>query len=206
MALAVNDIILTTIRGTCFGQRIIFTMTWFVSEAFESDTTRLDLLRIAEVIAAPVPAALLTKYLACLPADYTANEIRVQRLRPTRSAYSVLSLAGRFGTHAEVATVANDSAALTLRTPFAGRDQVATKHIGPIPDAVSSEGLLTDGYKAILNTLGQELSEPVIPVLPGGEITPCIFNRNANAAVEVVQFAIGDQSRVQRRRTVGLGE
>ncbi len=207
MPLALNDVLLVSLRGRCFGQDILLTHTYFVSTAPGMAPSTMDSLQaIVNEVLNVAPAALANAYLACLPASYQLLETRAQRVSPVRSAYRAQFTVDSFGTHASPATVANDSAAITMRTDFPGRDQVGTKHVGPIPDAVSVAGLLIAPYKAVLQSLANALIAVITIPAGGGVITPCLFNRPTNVVTQVTATAIGEQSRVQRRRTVGLGK
>jgi hypothetical protein len=111
------------------------------------------------------------------------------------------------GTNANAATVANDSAAITLRTALSGRNQVGTKHIGPVPDAASANGVLTGAYLMLLDALAQKLIQSATPAGWGDTIiSPVVADLKFGSNELVNSYIIGEQSRVQRRRTVGLGE
>lgn len=207
MGLLNNDIVRVTWRGLCFGQRIILTNDYLVIGDINPITTVIeDLANIATVIAVGGADDKTTRYMAALPPQYTLTDLRVQKLWPTRSAYWQNTFVGVVGTHASPATVANDSAALTMRTPFSGRKHRGTKHIGPIPDAASAAGLLTAGYRGIMATLGNMLLESIAPAGAAGFLKPGIYNKPLSSITFTLNWIIGDQSRVQRRRTVGIGE
>lgn len=207
MPLALNDVLLVSLRGRCFGQDIILSHTYFVTTPPAGAPTTMDsLLATVNEVLNVAPASLANTYRACLPTSYQLLETRAQRISPVRSAYRSQATVNAFGTHVDPATVANDSAAITMRTDFPGRDQVGTKHIGPIPDAVSVAGLLIAGYKATLQSLATALLTPIVLPAGGGTLTPCVFNQPTNTVTAVTASAIGEQSRVQRRRTVGLGK
>lgn len=201
-----QDIVQVNYRGTCFGQRIILDTTYIVIGNFPVlDSFFTDAQRIITAVNAGGVIAVKPSYLACLPASYVLDEIRVQKINGVRSAYFSNGFADP-GTHADAATVANDSACVTLRTQKSGRKQVANKHIGPIPDSANVAGLLTNAYKAILSALGTKLLTSGIPVGAGATIVPTIYHRADNTNDPVQQFLVGAQGRVQRRRTVGIGE
>lgn len=204
MAVFVGDTLLVSFRGLAFGQRVIFTHTYKCKTASPSTQTLLASMdEFMGQIGTNGLSDLLTPYSDCLGNSYNMTEVRLQLIFPTRFAYfpypqEVPGTAGAI-------TVANDAAAITMRTQDTGRNQVATKHIGPVPDNASVAGLLTAAYKLKLNDLGSKLTNGVI--LPSGtEWLPVIFHRETNTSSPIFTHAIGDQSRTQRRRTVGLGE
>jgi len=205
MPLEVGDIVLVSWRGLCFGQRIILTHTYRVSVAPDPESTvwqNLD--SIIDAVDVGGAADITTNYLALLPAAYGLNEIRAQRVYPIRSAYFSKAKAEEGG-HAGAATVANDAAAVTLRTDYAGRNQIATKHIGPVPDAASASGLIVTAYKTLLTAFATDLL--LTPAFgTTGSLIPIIYHRATNGHSDVVSYRLGDQSRTQRRRTVGVGE
>lgn len=199
-------IVLVSFRGLCFGQRIILTHTLRKTSApAGTKTVEQELESIIEDTKAGGNIALVPPYLACLPTTYSLTEIRAQVISPVRSAYLTNSEL-LVGTHASPATVANDSAAITLRTALAGRREVSTKKIGPVPDAASAAGLLTTPYRGLLSQVALALKQTT--VLPDGEAySPVIWHRNLVPSFSLVtNHVLGDQSRTQRRRTVGLGE
>lgn len=206
MGLLNNDIVQITWRGSCFGQRILLTHHYKILGDYNAATSiAQDLDDITNNIHPLGANDKTTVYLACLPPQYNLIEIRAQRIRASRSAYRAQGNAFP-GTHASPATVANDSACVTLRTENAGRSQVSNKHIGPIPDAVSAAGVLTPAYKLLLSSLGSALVTAFAPVGSGSIVTPVVFNRTLLTSDVLNTYIVGEQSRVQRRRTVGLGE
>jgi hypothetical protein len=207
MGLMNNDVVRVQWRGLCFGQRIILNNDYIVIGDLNPLTSvAQDLGNILASAAVGGVDDKTTRYLACLPPQYTMTDMRAQKLNPARSAYVSLATPATVGTHASPATVANDSAALTLRTPLAGRKFYGTKHIGPIPDAASAAGLLTGAYKTILGLFGADLIAPLVPGGVGGYLANCVLNMPTLIGTFTTNFIVGDQSRVQRRRTVGIGE
>lgn len=202
-----GDVVHVAWRGQCFGQRIILDQNYKILGDFPlADSFFQDALKIANLLLPGGAINVLTAYLAALPPQYTIDEIRIQKVSPApRTAYFSVGLGGAPGTHADAATVANDAACITMRTQKAGRNQVANVHIGPVPDAVSAAGLLINAYKVILTALGTKLVTSGVPVGSGSIIAPTILHK-AGGDDLIQQFLIGPQSRVQRRRTVGVGE
>lgn len=207
MGLLNADNVLVSWRGLCFGQRIILT-NWYtvVGDLNPLTTTAQDLANILNVIAPAGADDKTTRYLACLPPQYSLTEMRAQLISPQRSAYVPVAFAATPGTNANAATVANDSAAITIRTPFAGRNFRGTKHIGPIPDGASANGLLTPAFRVLLSNLGTALIEAITPAGAGGFLANVVYNQGTQVGTFTTNFLLGDQSRVIRRRTVGVGE
>lgn len=207
MALQVDDVIRVDYRGTCYGQRIILTTGYRVTVNFTAGgSVSADLGLILNTIALGGVNDVPTFYLQCLQNAYTLEEVRAQVVFPIRSAYRSVFYAADNAGSGGVGTVANDSAAITLRGPLAGRKNVSTKHIGPVPDSVSANGLLTNPYKVKLQALINALGTTMTPAGNPGRCLPVIINKFAASTVQWTDARIGAQSRVQRRRTVGLGE
>lgn len=206
MPVFVGDMCQVSFRGQCFGQRIILVSTYRCRTAPDASQTLQSVL--ADILTSVQVGGnrdIQTPYLACLPAEYTLDSVRAQWIAPTRSAYRD-NVVGAPGTHESAATVANDSAALTLRTDNSGRDQVATHHIGPAPDAVSANGLIVLGYRLLVQTLGVAMIADIPPALSTGVFEPVIRHRSDGSYDNLSGIRVGLQSRVQRRRTVGIGE
>lgn len=199
--------ILLTMKGFCFGQRIMLTQ-WFNKENASTGTQTIheELDAFLDEIINNDSNLMIESYLACLPTSYRLTEFRMQLVYPLRYAY-ISRTVDMPGTHASPATVANDAAALTFRGAVARREDVATKHIGPIPDAASAAGLLTGPYKVLLETLATAMKgDYAVGTIPN-IYSPEIYHRKQPGTSSPILFhRVGEQSRVQRRRTVGLGE
>lgn len=202
-----DNTIKVTFRGRCFGQQIIMDLSYVCTVGPAAVSTEQELLNIADAVQV-APTDIRTAYLACLPPEYTLDEIRAQVLFPQRSAYSsYFPIAGTAGTNANSATVSNDAAAITRRTAAAGRSQISTLKIGPAPDAVSTAGVLTNGYRTLLATLATRTLS-LVTTVSTGQYRPIILSAPVFAPSPrfLSSFRIGIFSRVNRRRTVGLGE
>jgi len=209
MALVTGDVIQLSWRGTHFGQRIILTHAFVLTgDAPAGQTIQQDLADMLTFVSAGGAADIQTPYLALLPATYTLNETRAQRLNAPRSAYTSNFPVGAVGTHASAATVACDSAALTLRGPLADRHNTGTKKIGPCPDGASAAGLLTAGYTTLVGALGTAMLMSGVPALAWALTTvfPCIYDRVNDQVVIPTSFRVGATSRIMSRRVVGRGE
>jgi len=210
---AVGDIYQVSARGTVFGQRILFTTNYIITaqDASVPDNILSTALALA-VSDFPVTGSDLLEsvYLALLPPEYTLAAWRAQKVDPLRQAYREAAV-NNAGTHANSTETANQAAVITLRTDTAGRSQIASKHIGPIPQdvAVQDSGLLTVAYKGLMEDFASALLQ-TIALAPGGtnvELFPCIHHvGGAPASSPLTNYVIGDTVRVMRRRTVRVGE
>lgn len=205
MGVQVGDKVQVNFVGRCYSQRIMLTTMWRVAQAAApGETYALNMTQLIDSLDVGGANSIVTPYLALLQEDYTLIRITAQAIHPVRLAYVAKEVArpGNGG----AGSVANDSACLTLRTANAGRSQVANKHIGPVPDGVSLAGRLDVAYKALVATLGSAMTATIQPDPLGAIYQPVIFHRASELHDGVTGFIVGDQSRVQRRRTVGVGE
>lgn len=207
MAIGINSLIRVNWLGRCFGQRIILTTGYKKTEVPGALDDEAELNGVIDDLIVGGAVDLLTDYMACLPASYSLEEVRAQQVYIQRLT-AVQRVIITPGTHASPATVANDAACITLKGPLAGAKYRSNKHIGPIPDAASASGLLVAGFKTKLDALAGAMLTPV--VLAGGQrYVPHVFKINNDLTQHnsiLNQYSLGLQSRVQRRRTVGLGE
>lgn len=207
MGLVSGDIILLQHRGQCFGQQIRVNRTLVVQGNFPAITRVVDdLATIANAVTVGADNDQTSVYLDVLPPQYSLNSIRVQKLNVPRSVAFDLSTPMTTGNNMASATVANDAAALTFRTELAGRNQVSTLKIGPIPDGFSASGLLNPIAFGLMNLLGNAWRANIPVAGTTSVLFPVILHRSSFTWDVINSHVIGSQSRTQRRRTVGLGE
>lgn len=207
MAVAAGDTIRLWFRGTCFGQRIIFDLSYRVTVGNAGLTTAQVLNELNAQVIAGGGNDIAANYLLCLPATYTMNEIRSQVIKPVRSAFQSLNLVAIVGTNANPSTVACDSGALLRRTALAGRNQVSVLKYGPLPDASSAAGLLTNAAKGQIAVSGIDTIKPLLLPVSTVQMVPTILDKLGNSTSrDLVSIKVEDESRVMRRRVVGRGE
>jgi len=209
MGAAVGEMWGMRVRGTCHGQRILLTHHYILTDIIGSPDYDVVSAQFLNHLANDVGGSDLieTKLLACMPADYVLDAFEVQLIRPIRLAYTRKNR-GTEGMHDETTETANQAAAITLKSAFAGRWAQCTKHIGPIPQGPTTQvnGLLANAYKVKLETLGAALLTPLVTGL--FTMSPCIKHPvgvhlgNTPLLTQTIQTEI----RVMRRRTVRVGE
>lgn len=208
MAVAIGDIFLTTWLGSCFSQRIMLTHTYEISAL----TGATDEMLVSEDITGRLTTVgadiMETAYRQCLPIQYTLISVSAQKIYPTRYRSYVRSrnLGGLSGVNANTANVA---ACISLHSDLAGRSHIANKHIGPIAtvgDWVDDGALGSDANAALIQLRDQMLEN--VTAAGWYTATPCITHRGAVVpkADYVTGGSVKPYARVQRRRTVGLGE
>lgn len=207
MALTANDICYFSIKGNCFGQRIMFTQWYQVTGTGNQSTTlQQDFAEWAQTIDNVAVNDLISRYLDLFGSSYEMNEMRFQRIKPVRSAYSSFLptvTAGQFD--GETGTAAT-SAGITFRTTLSGRDQVSTKKIGPLPEAASVSGLIEETYATKLGLFAGTLNSNIALTTASVELVPGIYHPTPGTFNPFASFIVQDQSRTMARRVVGRGE
>jgi len=207
MAAAVQDMFQITLVGQCFNQRIMLSQHYrlTVANAPLTDEEAADLLgSYWDPFTATDPRG---KYLACLSTDYEAVEVWSQKIKPVRMRKRVATSEGS-GT-AGASEWTNCACALQLYTPYAGRQYISVKKVGPIATGspLCSNGNLSVDYKNIIDDFGDALTAKAIFSSGDVEFTPCIYNPNKTPNYTYVDgHIVKNTLRVNRRRTVGLGE
>ena len=204
------DIVQVAIRGRIFAQRVILTQHYVISQHLGVETTTADLQALLTRVGPAGAQSIFDPYLACLPPQYQAVEMRAQRLRPVRSAYAAIGVAAFVGTHISNTGTTNVHSTILRRTDRSGRRQVSTLKIGPAPVGAVVDGLIVAPYKLILNTLASAMqAKIVVPAPESFDATPIVFHPDLAGAASydfLETFFIGDEGRVITRRTVGRGE
>jgi len=153
-----------------------------------------------------VIGGLKERFQDCLSVDIVDCEVWSQVIALQRFPKK-LAVGAFSGTVAGTALPSNLSHALTLRGEFAGPRYRGTKHIGGQASSFSSQSLLTPAGLGALMTLGDGLVMDQDGDA-GGDTTfyPVIYNRaDPGASIAIKDYLVGSTTRVQRRRTVGLG-
>jgi len=208
MAIAANALVQIQLIGSCFGQRIILTHWLSSLVAFPAINTYTDDLNaVLDQLAMGAADDYVTPYLALMPQQYAIFAMTAQAITPVRSVKVTRAInPPASGTHASPATVANDAAVLTFRTDLGGRNQVSNRHIGPVPDSVSDQGLIIPAYRLLMGTFATRLLSPVAPVGLGGNMDAVVPHVKTGTKNVLKTFVAQDTSRVMRRRTVRVGE
>jgi len=154
------------------------------------------------------PGGFIEKYLACCSNEFTLRTLRVQAIRAVRYSYENFDKADEPGTVAEESLPPNDAIVITKRNDGTGRHSRGSFHMPGVPRTFVSNGDITAAGLAAYTAFAQEAFQVLqLTVLSGTvDLTPVIFNRsNPLTSQQWNQFIVQHTSRVQRRRTVGLG-
>lgn len=205
----VNSIWLLTLRGLCFGQRIINTFGYQVtaltgaekpvdefSQAFWADADWADFK---------------DDFLNCLPEDYTLMEAWLQYIYPFRVRKSVLEV-DENGAIAAPALVQSQASISRHAVEASRRSNGGIRLIMPEGSAYSTQGMITNTHKTTLGILALEMDDQIGITVDGSSYTlsPVIIHPGATpgsySATRVVATNVQDQLRTQRTRVVGRGE
>lgn len=142
----------------------------------------------------------------CCHENFTIDWIQAQYVWPTRMAYLRRVAEVTSGTLVGTEAPPNTSAVITYQGDGVGRHQRGNQHIGGLRAEDITEGRIALTLADDMRTLGEFLAEPTLPLDVGFAYEMCIFQRGAPAAsAAVTHLTVQSTSRVERRRTVGLG-
>jgi len=202
--LNVGDIVQISLRGRHAGQRILSIFHYQTLVASSAPSTEDALLLVAQQFDAGTNNPTLAM-LACLPATYTLESVRAQRVYPVRSIY-VDAASGLPGL-TDGNTSPNWAVAITRRGPNGGRKYVSTLRLGPITADDQFFGLLSPAFKEKLEVVATRMKQVYSLSLDGWEARPIIYNKSTpGLSLGIVATTVQPETRVMRRRTVGLGE
>jgi len=208
MPLALGDVVQVSLKGSLFGQRILNILHYSVS-VVGTGTEYDQLSRLSSDIALGAAATdILTPFLSAIAPQYTLEEIRCQRVYPTRTVYAKTSVT-IFGAYATGTELTNVAVSLEKRTLAPGRMGIGRLQLAGIPTAVIDNGEVTAGYQAgELAALAAILIQTITTTGPVVTFSPCLFNPTAPVNKFEPIFSIIPQStiRVMRRRTLRIGE
>jgi hypothetical protein len=208
MALALGDVIQVSLRGTLYGQRILNVLHYSVAVAGSgTDFDQIDILT-SNLVTGGGSVDPLVPFLNAIAPQYQLEEVRAQRVYPTRTIYAY-TIDGRFGTYATGTETTNIAASLEKRTLTPGRMGIGRIQIAGVPTAAMDNGECSAAYKATeLTDLAQALLLSITTSGPVVTYTPCLFNPTSPGAKFSPLFSIvvKDTLRTMRRRTVRLGE
>jgi len=208
MPAAEGDIYLVTFNGTIHGQRTILTHHYALTTLGLAATDTAVREAILDAVKDGGPFEIEDKLGACLSSDWSCQSIWCQKVFPTRL---------RRGEEAGIEVgdlppveITQLTAAVTLVTDKAGRDQQSTKKIGPIPTTVDyvSNGILTPAMVTLLDAVGAAMSANLSILDDTIIMKPCIFHGPPpfDPIYDVLtDWRVGREARILGRRGVGKG-
>lgn len=208
MALATNDVIQVSFRGTLYGQRILNILHYAVVSA-PSGSTIDQLEGLANSMANNTGSVQpVAKLLAVLSTDFTLDDVRTQVVYPTRTLYTQIA-SGATGAVEMTAGTANMAVSILKRGVDGGRKGVGRMQIAGVPQGQAAlgkwdfSGVLTDWAD-----LRAALAASFTSASPVVTMTPVIYNpTGAGLKFQAIwSWTQEDTVRTMHRRTVRLGE
>lgn len=149
---------------------------------------------------------LIQIYCACLSSDAVPdNTYTIQAIYPTR--FAKISFTNSHGALAPAGALPPGNAiAVTKRSTGATRHSHGTTHVGAVPAAWITAGVLNGGEGSTYSDLGDQIAFPVDLGLGPQSATPVILRRGSPGLSEVITSTVTQpQARTMRRRVVGRG-
>jgi hypothetical protein len=209
MPLFNGDIIELTFWGRCFGQRILLTHHYrWEGTSNPAIPTSTSLTELLALVKDGGTSDIVSYYKSVLGLPYTYEFTRAQVIDPVRSAYVSDNADAGPALNPGTTNVGNQTLVLTFRTEGAGKKQRGNKHIGPIPVTGFTNGMIANAFVPLMDDLGSQMLKRITSATPPGEYAPIIYHgKNDNPGyTAITNYIIQTTARVQRRRTVGLGE
>lgn len=203
-----NSIVSLNFDSRHFGQQLLLTTHWSVFSISPGSTVDFNEFIDAWTTVNDTAGELGDQYASSLSEDVIGLNYIYQLIHPVRFVRFISASAFDGGQVAEPSLPPNASHIITLRADSAGPAFRGNKHIGGVPASWSENGLPTMVALTQYANLAAEL-EAVQEVVVGADtvqMQPIIFDRgDPPSSPFVTNFILGQTTRVERRRTVGLG-
>lgn len=209
-----NDLVTVDVLGTIFGQKVITTFPYVVSQPSLATDTITACAAIGNTWGSGAISPFLS-FLACCPQNYNADYIRVQRVYPVRNrAYE------RFidlpGIDPNDATTANTAASVERAAALSGRKYVGRISVPALAPFNQVDGKVLAAFFVKMGTLASKMLNVFPTTAEDGllQITPCIIHRVKTGTpphwvitgASTLYTAIPkDTVRTQRTRNIGVG-
>lgn len=206
---AVGDIYEVIYTFTFTGQKTMFTLHYHLDSLSGSSPSLADFI---EGLRLELDAlGNISQQLAgCYSTNAVGGLLSIQKVYPARYLKREQSSGFPTGTNSAATSPLppNVSMALTLRGDNSGRHFRGTKHLGCLGNNFVTDGIISAGGLLAMQELGDVLIVPLTFSVGGVTcvVSPVVLNRSApNVSPVITSYVRGTTSRVQRRRTVGLG-
>lgn len=137
--------------------------------------------------------------------DCEFQPVQLQWIFPTRYAYRKFASMPLIGQYPNICLPSNVSATITKKGEEAGRHSIGAVHLPNVPQETMVAGIFQAPYTTALGDLATALKTPYT-LATGGTLTPIIANKaSLGGSKDVFTTVVQDATRVQRRRTLGLG-
>jgi len=208
MPLAPGVILAVSWREDFASQRYLFTHTYRVLSNSSTSDTAQDTAYCVLHFSDTGTGTMTSRLRSCIGSNVIIREVVCQPIWPQRLVKRSISTVYN-GPGGSTSTTGNVSSVITLRTVFAGRNQVANKHVGPPPKDDIAAGLLIGTTPIALQNFGATLvSNQTVPADGANTIVlvPVIFHKDTGGHDIVVSSVASDRVGTMRRRTLRVGE
>jgi len=198
-----GDRFLVTFEGEANGQLILNTFWYRLS----SEVTPVHKGEACDEIQSELSNAggLIDDFIACMPGQYTLNNVWVQPIDPVRYVKSIYPK-GTIGGSGIVGETPNIAGVITRRGSAATKKALGSLHL-LLPTAVTvmNDGLIEAAHKTKMNTLADEMEKNLTPA-NNNIYVPCLRNGPLPSEYhDIGECFAQDTVRVMRRRTVRVG-
>lgn len=209
-----NDLMLVTFEAVCYGQKIVLTHTLKATTVTGDQSVLTAQGDILDKLKEGGDLDVVTFWSACLQTSCTVKKMTAQRIHPTRMRKTEITQDK--GGLAGASEATNLASAISFKTQFGGRKQIANKHIGPLAfgtaETLIKDGVLTAAYVALFIDLADALL--AAPTTNAGNVqwTPCIVHRAKEKPHPITGSDVYDTYEIngvlssQRTRIIGKGE
>lgn len=206
----VGNMIFVIARGTYMGQTTMTTLTYIVDGVSGSEKPYVDVINAFHDEWIDALGGVAQKLAACYSSGMTnitydyqiVYPVRYIKLTRSSASYSTGSVSG-------TSLPPNVASVMTLRGDLGNRHNLANKHLGAVPTTFSANGLVTPtGLASYAAYADAAIDQGATVTVDGSNYTmkPIIYNRAVPVdSVGITNYQIGQTTRVERRRTVGLG-
>lgn len=200
-----NTVWLCTLRGTLHGQTILNTHHL----VYNGSGTIPDYEALAnQFLSNQVTnnTQFWFQFAGCVSTDFIANEMTMQPIYPNRYNAATLSMAGSTGFLSGEALPPNVSATITKRSVNATRWGRGSNHLAGVRLQDTSGGRWDAGQLVLLDGYADFISGQWAAGGSFLNFRPVLWNRtNPGRITDVTSASAQPTTRVERRRTVGLG-
>lgn len=203
-----GDIFSIIYRGILFGQETLLTLHYSV--ALSGGSVDEPLFDFSDLIQAQIDAlgGLSAAYQQSCSRDLVDMNVYIQKIWPTRYIRKIYTPGAGHGEVLEDSMPPNCSHVITLRGDAAGPTKRGNKHITAVPPSYTAEGVMTGAGAASYTTLAAAMKATISPavIVGAADLTPIVYHRaNPGVSVPITNHILGQTTRTERRRTVGLG-
>lgn len=201
-ALTNGSIIQVTWWQTYQGQELLNVQNYRFAQGTPITDYRSELADLLNLINAAGDISALQ--VLCCSTGWNQDFVTAQPIYPFRLAL-VNSNVNAPGVKAGTQAPANVAADITKQSDVAARYGIGTWHQGGLVASDVAGGMVSGGLETLLGNLADKIIE-VKTTASGGVYTPVLWGAaNPLRVTEITDYELQTQSRVMRRRTVGVG-